>query len=493
MTSLFVSDFKLGLDVRKGVLTAEPGSLRTLDNAVITPGGEVQKRMAFVQVASLPAGQTQGLHGTNTGAEGTEQLYVFQFGTAGASVQLASIALTDGDTVPLISYALQTNGGTEQFVRVRDVAEYGPQQFFVTGDTCPSPSNQATTLRNWWDGAFVPAYVGYAPLVSGQKMYRVLGPALYFSGVGDPSVTNPLNPAGDGPNTVNPGAGFIDTSRIDSDSNWLIGMEAYYKQVALFSRRVCLLFTLDPDLANNTFQQLLRIGAVSNGSILQFGTGDVLFLSDNGVRSLRVLNASLAAGVTDVGSPIDTIIQAAIKANPSTVTRAEAIIDPISGRYWLAIGNTIYVLSYWPSSKINAWSTFTLPFSVDHMTVAGTHIFIRSGDNIYLFGGYDGATYDTCTTAVRTPHMAAETPTTEKTAVSVGVMASGTWSVSAGMAPDNTAFYEPVATLTNGTYGLQRVPYVGVGTHIGFTLTCNDAGPSVLGGLAARFEKGIER
>ena len=489
MTSLHIADFKLGLDVRKSILTAEPGSLQTLDNAVVTPGGEVQKAMSFVLVATLPTGQTQGLHGTNTGAQGTEQLYVFKIGTAAATAQLASVTLADGTSMPVYSYGLASDGSGETLTDVRSVAEYGPGSFFVVGDTA---GYTGAGLRNWWLGNLVTTYVGYAPLVSGQKMYRVQGPNLYFSGVGDPSVTNPLNPGGTGPNTVNPGAGYIDTSRIDEDSNWLTGMEAYYKQVALFSRRVCLLFTLDPDLANNTFQQLLRIGSVSNGSILQFGTGDVLFLSDNGVRSLRVMNVSLAAGVTDVGSPIDKIIQAAIAANASTVQFSEAIVDPITGRYWLAIGNVIYILSYWPSAKINAWSTITLPFHVDHMAVAGTSIFLRSGDNIYLYGGNNGATYDTNPATVRTPHMSADEPTVEKKAISVAVMASGTWTLNVGMSPESPAFYEQTAILSGGTYGLQRVPYTGKGTHIGFTLTCTDAGPSVLGGLSVRFQKGRE-
>ena len=88
--------------------------------------------------------------------------------------------------------------------------------------------------------------------------------------------------------------------------------------------------------------------------------------------------------------------------------------------------------------------------------------------------------------------MDAQSPTTEKKTVSVAVMASGTWSVNIGMAPDNPSFYEHAATLTGGTYGLQRVPFVGKGTHIGFTLTCADAGPSVLGGLSVRFAQGRE-
>lgn len=488
MTTLFVDDFKLGLDTRRSILTAEPGSLRVLDNCIITQGGEIEKAASFVQVATLPAG-SQGIHGTNTGADGTEEIYTWCLGASpGTNTTVATFTLTStGVTVPVIQQQLQMTTG-QTLARVSAADEYGPGNMFVVGNV-----NPGNVLTNWWEGNIVPGYTGAAPLISGQKAYRVQGPVLYFSGVGDPSAINPLNPGGTGPNTINPGAGFIDCSRIDSDANWLVGMEAYYKQVALFSRKVCLLFTLDPDLANNTFQQLLRIGAVSNGSIVQFGTGDVIFLADSGVRSLRVLNASLAAGVNDMGSPIDKIIQAAILANNSAALVSEAIIDPITGRYWLAIGNVIYILSYWPSAKISAWSTITLPFNVDHMTVAGTRIYVLSGNNLYLYAGLDGATYDTNVATVRTPHMSAETPTTEKKPDTINAMVTGNWSVSVGMTTDNTDYYELAANISGPTYSMQKIPFAGKGTHIGFTMTCTDAAPSNLGAISVSFQKTVEK
>jgi hypothetical protein len=486
MTSLFVDDFKLGLDTRRSILTAQPGSLRTLDNCVITAGGEIQKRKAFVKVATLPD-NTKGLEGTTAGSWGLEQLYTFSFaGPAGTTATLVNIPNTafNNGPIPIIAAYLQSH--PDGLLEIVDAAEYGAGQFFVAAWT-GTPGQDPTFLLNYWKGILVPAFGGIAPLVSGQKMYRVAGSILYFSGVGDPSVTNPLNPAGTGPNTVNPGAGFIDMAHIDSDALYLIGTEAYYKQVAIFSRRVCLLYNLDPDPTLNAVQQVLRIGAVSNRSILQFGTGDVLFLSDSGVRSLRVLNLAQAAGVTDVGSPIDNILQVITATNPN-VALAEAIVEPISGRYWLAIGNTIYVLSYWPSAKISAWSTFTLPFGVNHMTVAGSKVFIRSGNDVYLYGGINGVSYDNSVATVRTPHMSADTPTTYKKAVSIGAMATGNWAVNVGMQTDNPDFYELVANITGDTYSLQQIPFSGYGTHFGFTLTCSDAAPAILGALTVNFE-----
>jgi hypothetical protein len=488
MTALFVEDFRLGLDVRKSILTASPGSLQVLNNVVVTPGGEIIKRKAFVPVVTLPAGGTQGLHGNEAGSsQYPSQLFVFALGSAGTETEIGSVNFTNGaPDVPVFEQQLAAPVSGDSDFQFVDAAAYGQNQIFVYGYTA---ENGPT---NWWLGNVVPGYTGSAPFVSAQKMYRLSGSILYFSGVGDPSVIDPLDPAGDGPNTVNPGAGFIDMSHVDENGQNLIGMQAYYKEVAIFSRRCCLLFTLDPDLANNTFEQVIHIGALSNDSILQFGTGDVLFLSDSGVRSLRVINISLAAGVTDVGSPIDALIQAAIIANPNAALNARAVIEPNTGRYWLAIGSTIYVLSYWPSAKINAWSTFTLPFNVDFMAVAGNTVFVRSGDTIYAYGGLDQNTYDTSVATVTTPFMSADTPTVEKKFISVGAMVQGNWAMSCGAATNNPSFYELVGNLVGDTYSDQRWGYSADGTHISFKMTCADAGPSLIGAISAQFVKGRE-
>lgn len=483
MTQLHIDDFKLGLDIRRSILTANPGSCQTLDNAIITQGGEIEKAQAFVQVATLPAG-TFAIYGTDAGFGGTEQLYTFKTGVPAAPVQIDHVPLVGGTDTPIFTTNLTDTGSA--LTQVFSVTEYGPATFFVVGEVA------TPTLVNWWNGVVVPNFTGFAPLVSAQKMYRVRISNLYFSGVGDPSATDPLNPGHTGPNTVNPGAGFIDCSRLDSDAGYLIGMEAYYKQVAIFSRRVCLLFSLDPDLANNTFTQLIRIGALSNNSILQFGTGEVLFLSDAGIRSLRALNAAMTAAVNDIGAPIDRLIQSAIKADSAHGFNAQALVDPITGRYWLAIGNVIYVLNVWPSAKISAWSTITLPFNVDFMTTAGARIYVRSGNNLYLYGGLDGATYDTRPATVRTPHHSADSPTTYKKPMSIGAAVEGNWAVSVGTDTENTDFYELAANLTGNTYSMQKIPFSGSSTHFGFKLVTTDAGPARLGALHIRFHETVE-
>lgn len=65
MNSLFIKDFRFGLDTRKSELTQRPGTLEVLQNGYINQGGEIQNRKAFVRTARIAG--TFGLQSTSNG------------------------------------------------------------------------------------------------------------------------------------------------------------------------------------------------------------------------------------------------------------------------------------------------------------------------------------------------------------------------------------------------------------------------------------------
>lgn len=65
MNSLFIRDFRYGLDTRRGELTQRAGSLEVLHNAYVNQGGEVENRKAFVRTARVVG--TFGLQSTSSG------------------------------------------------------------------------------------------------------------------------------------------------------------------------------------------------------------------------------------------------------------------------------------------------------------------------------------------------------------------------------------------------------------------------------------------
>lgn len=65
MESLFIRDFRLGLDTRRSELTQRPGTLEVLTNGFINQGGEIENRKAFVRTAQIA--NSFGLQTTSSG------------------------------------------------------------------------------------------------------------------------------------------------------------------------------------------------------------------------------------------------------------------------------------------------------------------------------------------------------------------------------------------------------------------------------------------
>ena len=463
-----ITDFKQGLDVRKTPLTAPGGSLRVLENAVINQGGEIQKRYAFVPMTTIAAGY-QYLFGQGTS--------LHLFGIGGGSNPPGALP------VPIVTHELQSP--PEQLIGIIDVEAYA-DKFFV----CAKGVSGVTYC--WYDGVLVKEVDGsyshgtYARTWR-SKMYRTDGDYLRFSGVNNPAQNDPAS-------VTEPGAGFINMALNDPDGESLQGMEIYYSQMAIMARLQAQLWTLSPDLTQDQIGQLLRIGAVAPHSLVQFGSGDVLFLSDSGVRSLHAMNINLAASVEDAGSAVDPLLIPIIETNPALAASAVSVVQPIHGRYWLAIGDTIYVLSYYPAGNITAWSVFKPGFNTLRLARVQNQIYVEDDQgNIYLYGGLDNQTYDNCQVTVTTPHMSADAPTENKRIKSIDVMCQGQWSMSVGMLPSNTSFFELVGNITDNTYGMMSIPYAGYGTHFGIQMVNQSPGPALLAAIHVNIFEGVTK
>ena len=462
-----ITDFKEGLDVRKTPLTAPGGSLRILENAVINQGGEIEKRKAFVLTTTLPSqylylfGQAYSLH-------------AFCVGSAPAIPQ--------GNTpVPIVAHSLQAPAA--QIIALIDVETFN-DKFFV----CCHDASLNTYC--WYDGLLVKEADGsqshgvYARVWK-SKMYRLDGAYLRFSGINNPAQNDPAS-------VTEPGAGFINMALNDGDAETLVGMEIYYGQMAVMARLATQMWTLNPDPTQDTLGQLLRSGTQAPHSVVQFGTGDVLYLSDSGVRSLHAMNINLAASVEDVGSAIDPIISPVASSDPNIFYNAVAVVQPLQGRYWLAIQNTIYVLSYFPAGDITAWSTFVPGFTVQRFARVQNQVYVHdTAGNVYLYGGADHQTYDSSLVTVRTPHLSADSPTENKRIKSVDVMCQGQWAINIGMLPNNTEAFELCATVQDNTYGLMSIPFAGYGTHFGLHMTHQAPGPATLSAVHLNLQEGV--
>lgn len=199
--------------------------------------------------------------------------------------------------------------------------------------------------------------LGYSPFV---------GSSAFFSALNEPVVFNDPNAAGNG---------FVTMTNFFSSPANLQAISPYQGKLIFANRDYCQIWNIDPDPASFSVSQTLpNIGTMAPDSVKAVGDMDVYMLYDSGVRSVRVRDASNNAIIADIGTPIDMLIQSVL----ATLTDAQkatscGVVDPSANRYWLyiptaadnpATGVTgkIYVFSYFPSSQVAAWSTYSPTF-----------------------------------------------------------------------------------------------------------------------------------
>ena len=226
--------------------------------------------------------------------------------------------------------------------------------------------------------------LGYYCRTYKDKMFTVEGVYLASSCVGKPDVWKNI-PETEPPTNVKTAGYFAnDLSVQDSDMTYNVAIEVYYDKLAIMGKNATQLWKLDPDPTKDQYTSTLRgTGTIAWRSVLQYGSGDVLFLANDGVRSLRARDSSLAASVSDVGSPIDPLIQDLHRQwGEYSMSQAISIVQPITGRVWVIIplardeatgvvSSRIFVLSAFPGPKISAWSEYRPNFNA---VAACTHL-----------------------------------------------------------------------------------------------------------------------
>lgn len=479
-----IEDFAAGIDLRKSATTAKPGTLRKLTNALVNAGGEIEMRKKFTKLFDAPPGSV-GL-----GSTGAAQLVVFK-PTAAPDYPPAAIPGYPS-VITLADDAATAYTGVQ---RVLDVDAFQGLTYVIARRT-------NGVVRHYYNGTPVPAGVGRTARAHKAKMYTVDGNIIRFSTINDPTHWS---------DTVSAvGSGLIDGTSQDAGYPEFIGLEAYYQSLALFGRRSIQLWSMDPDPDKNTLTQVISgQGLVAPFATARYGTGDVLFLSDTGVRSLRARDASNAAILNDIGSPIDNLIvprRAAL--TPATAEMVRALIDPLTGHFWLIWRDKIFVLAYYPATKVTAWSVLepNFPDPIEYATTCGNRIVLRAGDGIYVYGHADGVTdpfsdytgledpsleYDPAVpVTVEMPFLDFGKPATTKTFQGMDASLEGAWHVDVNPDPLAPDAWVTTAVLSSMSFTLNRIPLNQSTTHLALRLRSINGTPARLGSVALHFEGG---
>ena len=287
------------------------------------------------------------------------------------------------------------------------------------------------------------------------------------------------------------GAGFINLSNNFSGRDPLTGVGVYQDKLAIFSRRNIQLFDINYDPTQDSQAQVIDgSGTIAPGSVVSANSLDLFYLADNGIRSVKSRQNTVSAYADDIGTPIDTLVIDKLSTmTEDQKSKAVAIIEPVEGRYWLVLGDQIYVLSMYSGSQIFAWSRYEPGFNIEWLVNKDNLVYARSGDNIYIYGGLTGRQYDSCQVVAELPYMDGGSPHVYKQTSGIDLTIDGTWTVSAGFDYTAPNARDVICTTGQSTYALGIIPMNGVGTHLGIKLVSQSPGPAKISNIVVHFRE----
>jgi len=322
---------------------------------------------------------------------------------------------------------------------------------------------------------------GTSANVGGNRVFAVAGTLLRYCKINDPLDWTDTSPSS--------GAGFINIANQAEGADTLVGAAKYEQLTAIFARNAIVTYDLQADMTLSAIAQTLdNTGTSAPRSIVSYGANDVYYLDETGVRSLRTRSAIDSAYASDVGSALDPFVQGLIaEVGAGVAAKACAVIEAIDGRFMLALGRYIVVLSQFPSSNIVAWSYIDFGAEISDLVRVDRAIYLRSGDKIYAYGGVDGTVYpdaDEFTVEAVTPFISAKDPAGTKMIEGLDIAATNTWKVRVLPDPNYPEQFIDGGTINGTNYHLPANKLTGKTSHYALQLTCSAAGYARLSSTA---------
>ncbi len=334
-----------------------------------------------------------------------------------------------------------------------------------------------------------PSTVATRVFTHDSKIYALVGPTAYFCAVDDPTSWR-ANVSG---------AGSINTSNNEAGSLELVGAMRFQGELAFFARDAGQTWTVDPDPANNVRSRTIEnTGAVAGRSLTTYGNNDSFYLARSGIRSLRSQQSTGAPFVSDIGNSIDTLVIEHMRdVGDDVAAEAKGFIEPVDGRYMLALADRIYVLSYFPGSKISGWSWYEpdeiADFSADWVSIYAGKLYIRSGNTVYLYGGDDGNTYDAdasdaYTVTVGLPFMGGSRPFEGKLLKGWDMAVENEWLVETLVDPRDETRKVTLGTIDEISYPDLEYTAASDAEMMALEMTCTSPGAASISNFAMHFE-----
>lgn len=541
MAYYIVENFNSGLDLRRSMEVAPAGSLRSLKNAVINEGGEIEKRKAFKLHDDLTSycqlgdykGRITGPHPVP--GEPGHAYFRHRFNSlpgspfaAGAGAMAEYIDAGSGLN-KMRFWAMKSTTALTNFGALLHTASHSEfaADAYVVEKYIQNPSNEYTEEHHsitFTGGEPTGESVVAAnadrsyQITLGGKGYVINANILYASATNDPTTM------------TGTGSGNLNLSSQGQPIGKALTLGEYFGQLAIAGRRGVQFYTVDPDFALTQYQRTVTASVFAPRSLTGYAAGDLIYLARNGIRSLQARDSSNLAAVADVGSPIDKLLKSELKYRdgddeyiftPVSPTLplsdffnlAKGVVHPETGDFWLFLKEKVFVLSRRSGAGGAAWSQFDLPpvtsghssttagplksrWCADAAQVGETIVVRNFADEIFIYGGETSEEYDDATVEVITPFMDMGRPGTNKYFNGLDIVCDGVWSVEFAIAPedeDGDVIWEVAGIYDGSSRGQSRPWFEAQATQIALRLTSKSKSAATLGQITIYYDGGEDK
>ncbi len=334
MPSVTFDRFEGGLLLARPSSVAPANSLSAMRNMDVQPGGWLRSRPKWRPVAgALEIGpQWKGLE-SNGG-------YLWTFSCWNVAGTGMTSAVVNAETGERVLYAFHSSGSGGDFAeayrcRLLGVTRWGGGFVTAMADEGGIVRKSVFAVAG---GIAVPTTITDVNCPSSgimvtatERVYAVAddGQTVKFSAVGAP-----------GDWTTSNNAGFLDVSRHFGSGQRAYGLGLYQGKLAVFTDQSIQLWNIDADPTAMALDRVVDGVGTRHHNTIQSLNGDLLFLSETGVRSLTTLSNALFPTDVDIGLPVQPLTK-----SPLSVTRyslgglapaAMALNAAPMKQYWVA-------------------------------------------------------------------------------------------------------------------------------------------------------------
>ena len=368
--------FEWGIDLRKAQQVSDANRLVECKNAYVTTGYAIKKRPGLDKLTptSLPS-DYKGLF-----IFGGRAHVVSHLSPSGGPVMSGyGIGSAVGKVYSAYTVHKLTNpdNASDAIEQVWDAQVYNNKLYIVV-------EYASGTIRHFYDDAVITdtncPNTNSITIVA-EKIFAIKdNGSVHYSASGDPTDWTTSGDAG--------GSVGLSTGKESVGDSVPRVLGSYRGKLVVFNSDNTQIWDVDPD--PDRFAINTTLGSV--GSQWPRCTGivgdDLFFLTDSGFRSIgqQIYTGNLQD--SDVGSPVDSLVHAKLVSDTlvgsGSFEPGSAFFNG-SGQYMCFIDKEIFVFTFSRMSRVNAWSRYLVPHTIQALAPYGEYMFIRMNDNIYVF------------------------------------------------------------------------------------------------------------